>query len=299
MELLNLREFVDLAKTCNFMESAENLFISASTLSKHIKKMEEELGVPLFDRSTRTVTLSKYGKILLPYAMQITGMERDYLRDIQNVKTIDDNQLNIGFLPMLGRFGVIEFLSQFCAEHPNLTVNITESSQLEEALLEHKFDFVFTDSIGPQSDKTKRILFKTDHLVAIFPPKHPLAGRKSIRIKDMQDEHFILKSTAEAKLTITSQKFIKICQENGFEPNVAAMTRYVTTIARYIEQGKGVGILYSSEIADESHFDFSVVKITPAIPFDIMVGYLPSRMRSESAALFLEYLNKHTAEKVE
>lgn len=299
MELLNLLEFVDLAKTCNFMESADNLFISPSTLSKHIRKMEEELGVPLFDRSTRTVTLSKYGKILLPYAMQITGLERDYLSDIQNAKTIDDNQLNIGFLPMLGRFGVIEFLSQFCAEYPNLTVNITESSQLEEALLEHKFDFVFTDSIGPQSDKTKRILFKTDHLVAIFPSKHPLSSKKSVKIKELEGESFILKVTAENKLTLTSQRFVDICQKNGFEADIAATTRYVTTIAKYVEKGAGVGILYSSEVADERHFDFSVVKIKPAIPFDIMVGYLPSRIRSESSARFLDYLAAHSAEKTE
>lgn len=297
MELSNLQEFVDLAKTCNFLESAENLFISASTLSKHIKKMEEELGVPLFDRSTRTVSLSKYGKILLPYAMQIVGMERDYIRDIQNIKAIDNNQLNIGFLPMLGRFGVIEFLSQFCAEYPNLTVNIIESNQLEEALLEHRFDFVFSDAFGPQSDKGKRILFKTDYLVAIFPPKHPLSERKSVKIDDLRGESFILQSAADGKLTITSQTFLNICQENGFDAKVAGTTRYITTIARYIEQGKGVGILYSSEIADESHFDFSVVKIKPDIPFDIMAGYLPSRMRSESSALFLEYLTRHAAGK--
>ena len=298
MELLNLQEFVDLAKTCNFMESADNLFISASTLSKHIKKMEEELGVQLFGRSTRTVTLSKYGKLLLPYAIQITGLERDYISDSQNAKTIDDNQLNVGFLPMLGRFGVIEFLSQFCAEYPHLTVNITESSQLEESLLEHKFDFVFTDSIRPQSDKTRRILFKTDHMVAICPSKHPLASKKTVKIKDLNGESFILKVTAENKLTLTSQRFTALCQENGFDANIAATTRYITTIARYIEQGKGIGILYSSEIADERHFDFSVVKIKPTIPFDIMVGYLPSRIRSESSSLFLEYLTKHIAEEV-
>ena len=66
MDLNYIREFVVLANTCNYMEAAEQLFISQSALSRHIKNLEEELGVSLFDRSTRSVTLNAFGMLFLP-----------------------------------------------------------------------------------------------------------------------------------------------------------------------------------------------------------------------------------------
>jgi len=75
MDINYFREFVILAQTGNFMEAAEILFCSQSTLSKHIKKMEREFGVSLFDRTTRNVEISKFGKLLLPYAQQITEIQ--------------------------------------------------------------------------------------------------------------------------------------------------------------------------------------------------------------------------------
>ena len=65
MELNHLKEFVVLAKIENYMEAAENLFISQSTLSKHIKSLETELGINLFDRTTRQVKLNEAGRVFL------------------------------------------------------------------------------------------------------------------------------------------------------------------------------------------------------------------------------------------
>ena len=284
-------EFADLARTCNFQESAENMFVSTSTLSKHIRKMEEELGVPLFDRSTRTVSLSKFGAILLPYAEQIAKITEQYTADIQSAITIADNHLNIGFLPMLGRFGVLELLSDFSVSHPSITMNIMEGNQLEELLLSQKFDFVFVDSKGPNNPKIEKLVLKTDRLVAIFPQDHPLAAKASVTIDQLRNEKFILQCTQDGKLTLTAQDFLVHCQESGFEANVALTTRYITTIARFIEQGKGIGILYSSEILDERQFNYAIVDIEPFIPFDICVSYQPGRIKSEASIQFLNQLN--------
>ena len=101
MEDIYLAEFLDLAKTCSFQESAENMCISASSLSKHIHKMETELGVPLFDRSTRTVTLSKYGELLLEYAQKIVSLTEEYKGAIQHAVHSESTAIRVGFLPML------------------------------------------------------------------------------------------------------------------------------------------------------------------------------------------------------
>ena len=71
MDMETMEEFIHLAETCRFQETAALLHISQSSLSKHLKKLESELGVPLFDRSTRSVTLSAYGRAFLPFARRM------------------------------------------------------------------------------------------------------------------------------------------------------------------------------------------------------------------------------------
>ena len=73
-----LEEFLTLTEKKNFLEAAECLFISQSCLSKHIKKLETEIGVELFERTTRTVVLTEFGQMLLPYARKMVSLEYEF-----------------------------------------------------------------------------------------------------------------------------------------------------------------------------------------------------------------------------
>ena len=75
MEIDYIREFVVLTETENFLEAAERLFISQSSLTRHIKSLEEDLGMQVFDRTTRKVTLNNFGKLFLPYAKEISRIQ--------------------------------------------------------------------------------------------------------------------------------------------------------------------------------------------------------------------------------
>ncbi len=290
MDIDFLHEFLDLSDTCNYRESADNRFISAATLSKHIKKMELELGGQLFDRTTHAVSLSKYGEILLPYARQITDLYGSFLRELQAVQAADNDRLCVGFLPMLGRFGVLEFLASFASAHPEVNLDIVEDISLEEALLNRKFHFVFVDSYGPQNPHIRKLLFRTDHMVAVIPGTHPLAGRESVTLEDLHGEAFVLQADDEGRLTMTSRKFLTCCREQGFHARVLATIRYINTILGFVGQGKGIGILYHAEIQGHLPPDCAAVRIEPTIPFDVCVSYLPDRARSEGARQFLDSL---------
>lgn len=290
MEDAYLAEFLDLAKTCSFQESAENMFISASTLSKHIQKMEAELGVPLFDRSTRTVTLSGYGKLLVPYAQEVVSATGRYRSAIESALQIETSQLNIGFLPMLGRFGILDTLAQFNEEHPDITMNVIETNKPEELLLEKKYDFVFVDPWGPKDSRITKLRYMTDHLVAIFPEEHPLAQRASVAMEELKKEKFLLQINQEGEPTITTQKFYDLCGEAGFAPRVSLTSRHISTIARMVESGRGVAILNSREIRDEKNFRYAVVDIVPEVPFDVYVSYVRSHIRTATACAFLAFL---------
>ena len=113
MEINYLKEFVVLAQTGNFMEAADILYVSQSTLSKHIKSMELELGVPLFDRTTRKVTISKFGELLLPYAQQIAELQDKYTAIFQNSLDIDQETLTVGCHTCFGAVQDHRYFGQF------------------------------------------------------------------------------------------------------------------------------------------------------------------------------------------
>ena len=85
MNTENLKEFIVLAETKNFWEASERLYMNQSTLSKHIKSLENDLGVALFTRTTRRVELTNYGEIFLPYAKSVTRSEVEGISAIQRM----------------------------------------------------------------------------------------------------------------------------------------------------------------------------------------------------------------------
>ena len=78
MDIDYIHEFVVLADTGNYMEAADKLFLTQSSLTRHIQKLEADLGVLLFDRSTRHIELNKYGNLFMPYARQISQLQKEY-----------------------------------------------------------------------------------------------------------------------------------------------------------------------------------------------------------------------------
>ena len=82
LKIQSLREFLTLSEVKNFNSAAERLFLSQPTISRHIKELEDELGVTLFSRSTRRVELTEYGKYFIPYAQRIVSAENEYIQGL-------------------------------------------------------------------------------------------------------------------------------------------------------------------------------------------------------------------------
>ena len=126
MDLNYIREFVVLANTCNYMEAAEQLFISQSALSRHIKNLEEELGVSLFDRSTRSVTLNAFGMLFLPYARQMAALHHEYATALGNALNAEHGNIRIGSIPMMSHYGITDVMVRFRKENPRFTLDVIE-----------------------------------------------------------------------------------------------------------------------------------------------------------------------------
>jgi LysR family transcriptional activator of glutamate synthase operon len=120
METEYLNNFAVLAKTGSFSEAANALFISQSTLSKRIFKLESILGVTLFNRTTKHVELNEFGKVYLKYAKQMLMLEEECLNEIKNMLPRGKKTLKIGSIPSMSNYGITELISEFYADTEHL-----------------------------------------------------------------------------------------------------------------------------------------------------------------------------------
>ncbi len=289
MDLSSLNEFVVLADVGNYLEAADQLFIAQSTLSRHIKAMEEELGVLLFDRNTRKIALSEFGKVFLPYAKQILSLEQQYQYELFNYKRKVQGTLSIGSIPSMSHYGITDALFAFQKTHPEYALNTIEndSDNLITMVLEGKIDLAFirsSDVLHTLDPQLESYTYAVDSLAAIMPSSHPLSGRSSLSLKDLAQETLLLLSgeTFMFRLCVTA------CREAGFIPNVGFTGHRAENILSMGQKGAGVALLTQSPIKGRLPEDMVMVPIEPAIETSINLICRKDKKLSTQSRLFLE-----------
>lgn len=288
MEINYLREFVILAQTGNFMEAAEALYISQSTLSKHIKSIEAELGVPLFDRTTRKVSISKFGLLLLPYAKQIAALQEQYTAVLQSSLSPDQETLTLGSLPALAQYNITDVLINFKKSRPQSTINIVQSysEEIKGMLRQKKCELAFIRDIGNEvEDDLVKIPYAVDNMVAVLSTSHPLARRKTIALRMLADEDFLL----TAKETMLYKLSISVCEQCGFQPRVAYTDHNLENLAELVGKGMGVALLMKRLALYSSNPRIVIVDITPYVSTQISLCYLKGIDLSEAAKHFVQF----------
>lgn len=188
MELSYLREFAALAQTCQFQETADRLFMSQSSLSKHIKTIEKELGGELLIRSTRRVELSELGRSFLPYAQKIAQLQEEYtLTLLPNIQE-QNRKVTIGVVPLVTFYWLKGFMSHFSQRYPEYNVEFLERNddKLREMLRRGECDIVIACEAPDGLDDEFHVSpYACDSLVAVLPEDHPLSNRESLIAEDI------------------------------------------------------------------------------------------------------------------
>lgn len=187
MEISYLREFVELAKTCRFQEAAESLYISQSTLSKHIQAIEKELGAELFVRTTRHVELSEIGRAFLPYASQISLLQKDYTQEL--VKTDVTRRIRVGSDAAISLRQMERFLSSYVTRHPNIQFEMmtADKNYLRSHLRSGDLDMaVVCRDLSDTDSEFFSCPYYSDKLVAVMSEHNPLHDADSVTIEQIR-----------------------------------------------------------------------------------------------------------------
>ena len=186
MTLTQLKYIVALDTYRHFATAAEKSFVSQPTLSMQIQKLEEELGIDVFDRTKKPITPTDLGKKVIAQA-RVTLRENSRIKDLVNEANSElAGELHLGIIPTLSPYLLPLMAPLFTERYPQIQLNIHEMTTLPilENILADKLDAGIIATIEKESSLTFEPLF-TEHFVAFIAPSHRLAQKPSIESKEL------------------------------------------------------------------------------------------------------------------
>lgn len=291
MNINYLREFVVLAQTGSFAVTADMLFSSQPTLSKHLKNVESELGVRLFDRTSRRVEITKFGQLLLPYARQVVELEDKYTAVLQSHLAIDREILTLGSIRALAQYKIMDILVSFKKSRPQSTINIVQagSEELKQMLRQNECELAFIRFTNQVNDDLVEIPYATDALVAVLPITHPLAKQKTISLRTLANEDFLLPDRTKALYRLS----VSACQASGFEPRVAHADDKFESLVELVIRGMGVALLMKQFALYVANPKIAIVDIAPSVTSQVSLCYLKGADLSNAAKHFVACTRRH------
>lgn len=294
MFTLYLKEFIDLYETCNYTETAENMNISTSSLSKHISKLEEECRVPLFDRTTRTVVPNEYGALFVEYAKQIVDLEEKGIAALATLVQKNSGVLTVGYMPVMLEYGLMDLLLDFMQRYPDIEIKTCAGNRCSEMFEVNKCNFVFFDDYSQSDLNLNHLLCMEDRLVVLLPPGHPLSRRKKIPVDLLRNERVITHGVSPTALNRDSKLFCELCQEAGFTPDIHHSFSHISTIIRMVQKGAGISVLNRLQCPAALAANVAVVDLEPASPFYIYCLSKKDVKFSSKEKLFLSFIQENS-----
>jgi DNA-binding transcriptional LysR family regulator len=241
LELRHLRYFVAVAEELHFGRAAERLHLAQPPLSQQIRKLEEILGYPLFQRTSRAVRLTAAGEVFLERARRTLRNVREDMEEARSIGRGDEGFLRVGFIGSGMLTPLPAMLGRYRELYPRVQLQLSESytSGIAQSLSRGALDAGFLRDGGPTQGLHVETLF-SEAFVAVLPSTHRLADRNMISTSDLREEPFVFFAPTAGALAY--EKPISLCEEHGFSPRVVQEAPQWLTILRLIGAGLGVSI---------------------------------------------------------
>lgn len=245
MDIQELNYILTLAELRNFTSAAQACGLSQSALSKHLAKLESELGnVTLFDRSKRPIILTAAGEEFIQYARQICRDYEDLCLSMRKYSRLGRNILRVGVIPVMGRFGFSHLIKDFkttLSAQETLEIIDRPSKELLKLLEKEEIDLALLATSSSQALKTNltRYPLMKNELCLIVNDKHRFALRSSVDLREMTTERFAIPDNETGMYDLC----ISACRAAGAQLENVKTYRNIETILDLVEEGESVSLL--------------------------------------------------------
>ena len=240
MNLRDLRYFVALAEHRHFGRAAQASFVSQPTLSTQIKKLEEELGVALVERTPRKVLLTEAGK-------EIVQRAREVLTEIEQIRAIarrtldpESGTLRLGIFPTLGPYLLPHVVPQISARFPRLELLLIEEKTelLLKQMREGRLDTVVLALPVHDDQLHAEFLFDEPFVLAV-PEQHEFARRKTLRMDDLADQSLLLLEDGHC----LRDQALEVCELSGAGERAGFRATSLETLRQMVAANVGITLL--------------------------------------------------------
>jgi DNA-binding transcriptional LysR family regulator len=247
MELSQLEVFLTVAREGRFSRAAEKLFRTQSAVSQTIHKLEDELGEPLFDRSSREGVLTDAGRVLREYAEKLLNLRGDAQEALLELREVQKGKLVIAANEFTALY-LLPVLAEFRRLHPMIRIMVQRSlgSHIPDDLLRHAVELGVL-SYDPQEPQLRSFVVYLDELALVVPPTHPLASERQVSIRQLGAESFVAHIVSSPYRDKVIQAFKRY--KTPLHMDIELPT--LQAIKRFVAMGNGVAFVPEISVENE------------------------------------------------
>jgi DNA-binding transcriptional LysR family regulator len=239
MDLFQLETFLTVAREGSFSRAAKKLFRTQPAVSQMVRKLEDEVGEPLFDRSSRDGILTDAGRVLQDYAQKLLNLRGEAVLALDELRQMHTGKLAVAANEFTCLY-LLPVLDQFRRLYPMIKVAVQRSlaSRISDEVLSHNVEFgVLT--FRPEDPLLKSIVVYRDELAFVVPPRHPLAAAKRARIRQLGAECFVAHNVASPY----RQKVLDTFRKRKVPLNMPVELPTIEAIKKFVAGGNGVALI--------------------------------------------------------
>lgn len=248
MNIHELNYVLCIAKHQNMTKAAKELFISQPTLSKHLGKLERDLGIKLFSRVDNCYIPTYAGRRYIEYASRVLDLTRDWEKELADLCSLNAGELNVSFPLMRSSSMIPQILPAFRQLHPDIRLNFLEETYAvqERLLTDSSIDFAIFSG-GNLNPALECEVLGREEILLVVSPSHPLAGKSYdaafskgacpiMDLSRLRDEKFILHFPEQNTGAITK----RLLEKHHITPKVPFYTRNTQAALLLVQQNEGV-----------------------------------------------------------
>jgi DNA-binding transcriptional LysR family regulator len=280
--------FHEVAKYKSFSRAAEELFVSQPAVSKHIKQLEQKIGLGLIRRGRGKFDLTETGEILFKHTHKICSHLLEIGNALSTLKKDHHGVLKIGTTESYSKCLMPKLLSGFQTSHPSIkiTLEVGNSEEIQKSLLDYKNDLGLIGLVKASS-RFESVPFLREELIIIVSPKHPLGKRKTVSLKEIEGYPFIIRAKGSTTRRILFQAF----EELDIHPSLLIEAGSSEFIKQWVSEGEGVSVIVKRLGEDEERR--GMIKMIPLLEklyFEVAVLYLKEERANPAIKAFIRYM---------
>lgn len=288
MEMHQVRYFLAAAKTLSFTRAAEDCHVSQPALTTAIKKLEAQLGSPLFHREGRQVRLNEFGRRMLPHLSQILQQANAAEVVAKDFRLLNKVPVRLGVMSTIGPMRIAALLAEFEGQSPGVEVAVRDGAPeaLAAQLDADELDLAMLNPLDGLGDNYRAEALYTERYVVLLPPQHPLRERNALTLRDLSEQAYVDRLSCEMRELVMGT-----CNDMGIKLYARFRSEREDWVQAMVMAN--IGFAFMPEYSVTHPDSLRRPLVDPPVERTISLITVPGRKHSHAVTAFIRILRAH------